>query len=89
MALRWRYGNWYIRIRHAGKDRLLSTGLTSKQEAKRTEKSVSAAIKSGGFRRLDDLERKLCEQLLACSGDTIPELPETSFKRAPTRPETE
>lgn len=89
MALRWRYGNWYIRIRHGGKDHLLSSGLTSKQEAKRTEKSVKAALKSGDFRRLDDLERNLCEQLLACSGDTIPELPETPSKRSPATPEPE
>jgi integrase len=89
MALRWRYGNWYIRIRHEGKDRLLSTGLTSKQEAKRTEKSVREAIKSGDFLRLDDLERKLCEQLLACSGDAIPELLETPSKGASIRPESE
>jgi len=86
MALRWRYGNWYIRIRHGGKDHLLSTGLTSKQEAKRTEKSVKSAIRSGDFRRLDDLERKLCEQLLACSGDAIPELPETVSKRSTRTP---
>ena len=86
MALRWRYGNWYIRIRHGNKDHLLSTGLTSKQEAKRTEKSVKSAIRSGDFRRLDDLERKLCEQLLACSGDAIPELPETVSKRSTRTP---
>jgi integrase len=89
MALRWRYGNWYIRIRHGGKDRLLSTGLTSKQEAKTVENSVKAALRSGDFRRLDDLERTLCEQLLSLSGAVIIEPDESSSKRAPTRPETE
>ena len=82
MSLRWRYGNWYIRIRHAGKDNLLSTGLTSKQKAKKVENSVKKSIKSGDFRRLDDLERKLCEQLLACSGDEIPSQLQTTIVQA-------
>ena len=89
MALRWRYGNWYIRIRHGGKDRLLSTGLTSKQEARRVENSVKKSVRTGDFRRLDDLERNLCEQLLGFSGDEIPEPSEILSKAAPAQSEPE
>ncbi len=89
MALRWRHGNWYIRLWYGGKERLLSTGLTSKQEAKRTEKSVKAAMASKDCCRLDDLERKLCEQLLAGSGNQIPSQPEIVCKSASTQTKSE
>jgi integrase len=89
MALRWRYGNWYIRLWYAGKEHLLSTGLTSKQEAKRAEKSVKGALQNKDFRRLDYLERKLCEQLLDFSDEEILAEPEIGSRFTPMRPEFE
>ncbi|MGO9567397.1 MAG: tyrosine-type recombinase/integrase [Desulfomonilaceae bacterium] len=68
MALRWRYKNWYIRLWHGGREHLLATGLTSKQEAKRIENSVRKALKTRNFGHLDDLERKLCQQVYALEG---------------------
>ena len=87
MALRWRYNNWYIRLWHGGKERLLSTGLTSKQEAKRVETAVRAALKSRDFSHLDDLELSLCKQLMALSDDQTPEQVEPTVNSAPTQPE--
>jgi len=89
MGLRWRHDNWYIRFWHRGKEHQLASGLTSKQEAKSVERSVKAAIKSGDFRRLDDLERKLCEQILGSSGEDVPPSLGTTAKSAPIKPEPE
>lgn len=87
MALRWRYGNWYIRMFHGGKEHLLSTGLSSKQEAKRAEKAVKWALKNRDFRRLDDLERRLCEQILVSSGEVLPQQQRGTTKAASLEPE--
>jgi integrase len=72
MALRWRYGNWYIRLWSGGTEHLLATGLTSKQEAKRVEHSVRQTLKTGCFVHLDDLERKLCQQVFARENSPLP-----------------
>lgn len=70
MGLLWRHGNWYIRLWHQRREHQLATGLTSKQEAKGVLKSVKDAIKSGDLRRLDNLERRLCEHIMGFPVET-------------------
>ena len=72
MALRWRDHNWYIRLWFRGQERLVATGLTKKQEARSVEKAVRHALKSGDFRLLDDLERRICGQVHELSGQELP-----------------
>ena len=77
---------YHLRIRPFGGKVLITvaTPATSKEEAKRIEKTVLSACRAGGYAGLDPVSREVCVNLFRNRGWEIPEDLQPEVKRKPT-----